>query len=78
VPVILRVAGFSFYFFPSDRNEPPHVHVSRDRKRAKYWLLGIELAKNSGFSRHELGLIERIIRKHREELLEGWYAFFQS
>ncbi|HWF43221.1 MAG TPA: DUF4160 domain-containing protein [Candidatus Kapabacteria bacterium] len=76
MPTILRINGFSFYFFASDRYEPPHVHVSRGEGRAKFWLLGIELSKTSGFRRHELRLIEKIIRKNRDELLEGWNAYF--
>jgi hypothetical protein len=37
-------------FFSSDRGEPVHIHVKRDRHIAKFWLEPIELAKNLGFS----------------------------
>ena len=31
MPTILRVGPYSFVFFSSDRGEPVHIHVKRDR-----------------------------------------------
>ncbi|MFN2499896.1 MAG: DUF4160 domain-containing protein [Pyrinomonadaceae bacterium] len=36
MPTILRVRPYRFFFYASDRNEPPHVHVERDDKLAKF------------------------------------------
>ena len=38
MPTILQDGPYSFIFFSSDRGEPPHIHVKRDRQLAKFWL----------------------------------------
>jgi len=59
-----------------DREEPPHVHVERDRKRAKFWLTPISLAWQRRFSAHELRRIDALIDEHYETLMEAWYEYF--
>jgi len=34
-PTVLRAAPYRLFFFSSDRGEPLHVHVTRERKAAK-------------------------------------------
>ncbi len=53
MPVVLRVKGYRFWFYQADLDEPPHVHVGSNRKRAKYWLLPVRLARQTGFREHE-------------------------
>ena len=36
MPALLREGPYRFYFVSGDRNEPPHVHVRRDRSYAKF------------------------------------------
>jgi hypothetical protein len=43
-----------FYFYNHEPNEPPHIHVDRDRLSAKFWLDPVSLARNIGFRAHEL------------------------
>ena len=57
MPTVLQVGPYSFIFFSSDRGEPPHIHVKRDRQLAKYWLDPITLEKNRGYKDHELNEI---------------------
>lgn len=76
MPSVLRVGPYRFFFFMSDRPEPPHIHVRRDEKNAKYWLEPVELAKRAGFRTAELNKIERIIREHQQQLLEAWHETF--
>ena len=77
MPVVLRVKGYRIGFYASDEDEPPHVHVKKNGKHAKFWLTPAVLL---GFSKrcrpHELNEMREIIEKHREELLESWNAFF--
>jgi len=42
------------FFFSSDRGEPPHVHVTRDRKTAKFWLQPVRPEYNLGFAPTEI------------------------
>jgi hypothetical protein len=79
MPVVLRKRGYRFMFFASDAEEPPHIHVKRDRSHAKYWISpAIILEKTRGFRPHELNEVEDLIDDHHEYLLEAWDAFFGS
>lgn len=72
MPVILRVKGYRFWFYEADLDEPPHVHVGKDGKEAKYWLNPIALARLRGFRQRELYEIERILVEYRDDILETW------
>lgn len=45
MPTALRDGPYSFIFFSSDGNEPPHIHVKRERYIVKFWLAPVVLAK---------------------------------
>lgn len=76
MPTVLEIGPYSFIFFSSDGSEPPHIHVKRDRNIAKFWLAPVSLAKNRGFSAHELNRITRLVEAHETTLLEEWHAYF--
>ncbi|HWP07532.1 MAG TPA: DUF4160 domain-containing protein [Polyangiaceae bacterium] len=78
MPTILRNGPYRFYFHSHEPNEPPHVHVDRDRCSAKYWLEPVELAVNLGFSAVELARIRRVLISERETLLEAWHDYFRT
>ena len=78
MPTVLRDGPYSFIFFSSDEGEPAHIHVKRDRQIAKFWLDPIELSKNRGFKQHELNRIEKLLKTHRETLIEEWNDYFNS
>ena len=50
--------------------------LDRDALSAKFWLNPVGLARNLGFGAQELRQIERMIRHHRNELLEAWNGYF--
>ena len=72
MPVVLRIKGYRFWFYEADLNEPPHVHVGKESKEAKYWIMPITLAKSRGFRNHELSEIERILVEYQNDVLEIW------
>ena len=72
VPTILRIRGFRIGFYCADLAEPIHVHVRRQGGEAKYWINPIELAQSKGFRPHELSDIQRILEKHRDQILAAW------
>jgi hypothetical protein len=79
MPTVLRVGPYRFQIFGSDMNEPPHVHVIRDRRKAKFWLVpGVALESNQGFAAPELNVIERLVVEHRDYLLRRWNEFFNA
>lgn len=75
-PTVLQSGPYRFFFFASDRNEPAHAHVKRDRKLAKFWPAPVRTAYNYGFSPTELNRIVAITRKHEAELLKAWHEYF--
>src|SRR5436190_6760940 len=57
MPTVLRVAPYRFFFYASDRREPPHIHVERDDKVAKFWLEPVRLERSGGFTRREINRV---------------------
>jgi hypothetical protein len=76
MPTVLRVAGYRFFFVSLDRSEPPHIHVKREKKVAKFWLDPVVLERAGGFSRVEINKILKLVQERREHLLESWHEFF--
>ena len=76
MPTLLLSGPYRIFFYSGDREEPPHVHVERDRCRAKFWLQPTRLAHSRGFSRPELSRIESLVREYEEQFLMSWNAFF--
>ncbi len=77
MPTIDRVAGYRIYFYSSDRDEPPHVHVRRERRTAKFWLAPVRLCSVSGLAAHEVREAGRIIRARHRMYLEDWHEHFE-
>lgn len=78
MPTALRVSGYRFYFYSNDAGEPPHVHVDRENKSAKFWLRPVVLARSMGYAARELRRIDGIVKKNEDILLEAWRDFFGS
>jgi len=76
MPTVLRRDGYRFFFYAGDRGEPPHIHVEREDRIAKYWLDPVRLASSGGFRRGEIKTIELIVVADHERLMEAWNDFF--
>lgn len=76
MPTVLRVAGFRFFFFSNERQEPAHTHVERAEAYAKFWLSPVSLAGSHGFRSGELAELRRLVEQHRALLQEKWDEFF--
>ncbi len=72
MPVVLRIKGYKFWFYEADLDEPPHIHIGKAGKEAKYWLKPVRVAHAGRFKSIELGEIERIISNHIDFLLDAW------
>ena len=75
-PTVLESGPYRFFFYSADGAEPPHVHVERDAKRAKFWLQPVRTARVGGFSPAELLRIERIVRQQQLAPLRAWHEYF--
>jgi len=76
MPTVFRSGPYRFYFYSADREEPPHVHVVREGKVAKFWLDPVWLETNDGFAGPELNRIEGLIRNNAGFLIKAWHDFF--
>lgn len=76
MPTVLTVRAYRSYFYSHEPNEPPHIHVDRDRASAKFWLNTVALARNLGFNARELRVIEQIVEENRILFLEKWNGYF--
>lgn len=72
MPVVLRIKGYRFWFYEADLDEPPHIHVGKEGKEAKYWLTSIALARLRGFREYELNEIESVLEENQTFILESW------
>lgn len=78
MPTVVLVGPYSFIFFSSDRGEPAHIHVKRDRQIAKFWLDPISVEKNRGFQEYELNQIARLVEENQTVLLDAWRDYFDT
>ena len=78
MPTVLRWRGYEFYFWSNERNEPPHIHVDKDDRSAKFWLEPPSLAANFGFPARDLRKLLEKVEEHRAELLEAWHDHFDQ
>lgn len=78
MPTVLKRGPYRFFFYSGDRDEPPHVHVERDRNIAKFWLDPVRLQKSGGFNRKEINKIYKLISENQEKLLRNWDEYFND
>ncbi|MFO1008801.1 MAG: DUF4160 domain-containing protein [Planctomycetota bacterium] len=78
MPTVARIGPYRFFFFSNEGSEPPHIHVQRDQRLAKYWLRPVRATMNSGFSSVELRKLERLVLLHRDEFLAAWQDYFHG
>jgi hypothetical protein len=76
MPTILRNGPYRFFFYATDRYEPPHIHVEREDNKAKFWLDPVRLHQSGGFNRAEINRIPKLVEENREIMLRGWNEYF--
>lgn len=78
MPTVLIIGPYRFFFYSDDRDEPPHLHVERDKYKAKFWLQPVRLQNSGGFKRKELNRIQELIEENQVRFLEEWNEFFSE
>lgn len=76
MPTIFRWHGWVFLFYSQEGNEPPHIHVRKDRKELKVWLEDITVARNRRCTEREINSILQVTSKNRDDFLERWHEHF--
>jgi len=76
MPTMLEIGSYRFFFYAGDRREPPHVHIEREDRVAKFWLDPVRLHKSRGFSGKELNRLQRLVEENQEQLRRRWDEYF--
>jgi hypothetical protein len=78
VPTILRHRGYRFYFYSSDADEPPHVHVDHSGRTINVWLETLKIAYNDGYPMRTVTVVLDLVDRNRDQLLEAWREYFDD
>jgi Domain of unknown function (DUF4160) len=78
VPVILRNAGFKFFFYSNegDPREPIHIHVRRGGGEAKFWINPVSVAWSRGFDARTLRELTEAIENNVTLFERAWDEYF--
>lgn len=78
MPTVLRIAGYRFFFYSGDSDEPPHVHIENGDNVAKFWLDPVMLEKSRGFASKELKKLYGLVEENRDALMKSWEDYFEN
>lgn len=78
MPTLVQIGPYRFFFYAGDRDEPPHVHVERDDKVAKFWLDPVRLQSSRGVSSKELNRIQKLVEENQENFQRRWNEYFED
>ena len=79
MPKVFDWSGYRFHFFSNegDPREPVHVHVTRERATAKFWIQPeVSVAYNRGFPAKVLSQIVYVIEERTDEIESAWNDYF--
>ena len=78
MPTVWESGPYRFFFYSGDEDEPPHIHIEREKNKARFWLDPVRLQNSGGFKPNELNRILRLIEENRELLMRSWYDYFDD
>ncbi len=82
MPTILLIAGWRFFFYANEGNEPIHIHVQKAEMDGKFWLkvdeYEITEAYTYNFSPAAKKEIRKIIFEHFDYIVNEWNNFFKK
>jgi hypothetical protein len=79
MPTVFRHGGYRFFFFSNegDPREPPHVHVRRGEREAKFWVRPeVVVDESFRFNAAELNELTRIVSDQRLAIERAWNEHF--
>lgn len=77
-PTVFKIGKYRFHFFSKEENRI-HVHIISSEGEAKFWLEPtIALVNYSGFSKTQLNSLQKIIERHKNEIIKKWKEHFKT
>ena len=75
-PTVFRIKGYRFYFL-SNEEERMYVHIECAEGEAKFWVEPIvSLATYYRLNSKRLNEIQKIVEKHKDEIIKEWKRHF--
>jgi hypothetical protein len=76
MPTILLIAGWRFFFYADERNEPVHIHARKAEMDCKYWLdvdnFEIREAFSYNMAPKDYREVRKIIFEHFDHIVAQW------
>ena len=77
-PTVFKEGRYRFHFF-SREEKRIHSHVVSSDGEAKFWLEPtISLVNYTGFSKKQLNLLQKMVEKHKHEIIKNWKEHFKG
>jgi len=79
MPKVFDWSGFRFHFYSNegDPREPVHIHVTKARDTAKFWIRPeVALASSYGHSAKVLSQLIAVIEERADEIESAWNDHF--
>jgi hypothetical protein len=82
MPTILLIAGWRFYFYANEGDEPIHIHAKKAEMECKFWLkedlFEIEIALSYNMKNADIRDVKQIIYQHFDYIILEWKKFFKQ
>lgn len=76
MPTIRTIGPYRFFFYSGDNNEPPHIHVEREKYKAKFWLDPVRIEYSRGLGQTEINKIQKLVEENNLFFLRRWNEVF--
>lgn len=77
MPTVLKINGYKFKFYSNENNEPAHIHITKGRGNAKFWLRPSIMEDYSySFTVRERRDIKSLVSENYEILTNKWDEYF--
>ena len=76
MPTFADIGPYKLFFYSAEGNEPPHIHIRRDRATAKFWLAPVRIATSRRFTDSDLRALQKLVEENEVEIMEAWNDYF--
>lgn len=76
MPTFADIGPYKLFFYSAEGNEPPHVHIRRDRSTAKFWLNPVRMATSRRFNHADLRALQKLVEENENAIMEAWNDYF--
>jgi len=77
-PTVFKEGNYRFYFFSKEESRM-HIHVISPDGEAKFWVEPtVSLVNYSKFSAKQLNFLQKLIERHKNEIIKKWKKHFKN